>query len=83
MRLHQHHGHCRFVCARVQRDYTYVCVRENCESNGEMGMMGEERERDLHHSTNPETAVDGVDADDGASWVVLHLIEQPYVVCHH
>ena len=37
----------------------------------------------LHHSTNPEAAMDGVDAVDSLVGVIHDLIEKPQVVCHH
>lgn len=37
----------------------------------------------LHHSSNPEAAVDGVDADDGGGGVVDHSVEKPDVITHH
>lgn len=37
----------------------------------------------LHHSTNPEATVDGIDADDGPGWVLHNSIQKPNVVSHH
>lgn len=37
----------------------------------------------LHHSVDPEAAVDGIDADDGIIWLHYNSIEKPKVVCHH
>ena len=37
----------------------------------------------LHHSTDPEAAMDGVDADDSLVGVIHDSIEKPQVVCHH
>ena len=37
----------------------------------------------LHHSTDPEATMDGVDADDSLVGVIHDLIEKPQVVCHH
>ena len=37
----------------------------------------------LHHSTDPEATIDGIDADDSVVGVLQNSVEKPYVVWHH
>ena len=34
----------------------------------------------LHHSTDPEATIDGIDADDSVVGVLQNSVEKPYVV---
>lgn len=41
-------------------------------------------EQNLHHSLDPESAIDGVDTNNSLSGVLYNSIEKPYVIsCHY
>lgn len=44
---------------------------------------GKWKGRHLHHCLNPETAIDGIDADDGFGWMHNDAEEEPEVIDEH